>query len=583
MKPKLLVFAIILSISILSASADPGCCINPNLAVTCEAVTEHIDCCPPDAATEAYEDVIGPQNQIECLADWFFNSTLENPCSNMVDFPYAHYCEEGCCCEELVTGLPEFDQEKEILCNDDNQEWFSFTQVNDVCNETNCAEALDLIKEHGDTCEQPGGIGSCGTGDLVCNLVVVVTGETHDYPGRSICCNPGECAANVLINDEPVDQCQADLSEPFDINLQCLNGAWLPSNTFLQKTDICAQVTGFNLDGTGIINHLGQCENLLLCGDVLGDTNKLICCDVDECGLFKENAYSCELNNSNTNFSNTNYSCDSGQWVLVEPRINDTDGDGIFDDVDNCVNVSNENQSDIDEEGIGDVCDDDMDGDGIPNVAGEGLLQPGDNCPKINNTDQLNTDNDTMGDVCDPDDDNDEVLDEDDNCPLIENYDQANNEGDRFGDVCDPDDDNDRVPDDGDNSTVEGDKYCQISRKQLRGWNNDNDNAPLEIRQTPDWPCDDNCKWDPNPDQKDTDLDFIGDACDPINERETSAWGWAMGLMILALVIGLIVGFFASTITLAGLAVSIATFGVIGIAAGAVIGLAIYYLWPYLV
>ena len=43
--------------------------------------------------------------------------------------------------------------------------------------------------------------------------------------------------------------------------------------------------------------------------------------------------------------------------------ITDTDGDGIMDDVDNCPDTANSDQSDIDNDGYGDVCDDDWDDD----------------------------------------------------------------------------------------------------------------------------------------------------------------------------------------------------------------------------
>ena len=71
----------------------------------------------------------------------------------------------------------------------------------------------------------------------------------------------------------------------------------------------------------------------------------------------------------------------------------DSDGDGVIDDADNCVDTANADQADMDEDGIGDVCDDDIDGDGILNVD--------DNCPEHANPDQADVDNDGIGDWCD--------------------------------------------------------------------------------------------------------------------------------------------------------------------------------------
>jgi hypothetical protein len=69
--------------------------------------------------------------------------------------------------------------------------------------------------------------------------------------------------------------------------------------------------------------------------------------------------------------------CDIGAYELA--LVDDTDGDGIPDDVDNCPDVANPDQADADGDGIGDVCEsvqEDLDGDGIPDDV--------DNCPESN-------------------------------------------------------------------------------------------------------------------------------------------------------------------------------------------------------
>ncbi len=133
----------------------------------------------------------------------------------------------------------------------------------------------------------------------------------------------------------------------------------------------------------------------------------------------------------------------------------DLDDDGVIDIQDNCVNIPNGNQADNDNDGVGDVCDDDDDNDGTPDI---------DDCAPFDDTIDY-----SIGDLCDdgnddtindvinnecvcigqprPDQDADGIPDVDDNCPETFNPDQLDNEGDGTGDVCDNDDDNDGVVD----------------------------------------------------------------------------------------------------------------------------------------
>jgi gliding motility-associated-like protein len=86
-------------------------------------------------------------------------------------------------------------------------------------------------------------------------------------------------------------------------------------------------------------------------------------------------------------------SIDSWSIEICGVPLPDTDGDLIPDNLDNCPLTANNDQADVDDDGVGDVCDDDADNDGVPNDE--------DNCPTTANADQADIDDNGIGEACD--------------------------------------------------------------------------------------------------------------------------------------------------------------------------------------
>lgn len=111
--------------------------------------------------------------------------------------------------------------------------------------------------------------------------------------------------------------------------------------------------------------------------------------------------------------------------LIMPNKKPDSDGDGIFDDEDNCPQISNKDQQDRDDDGIGDKCDNcinrankkqlDSDKDGLGDAC--------DNCINVSNPGQKDTDKDGVGDSCD-------------NCVKVYNPEQEDANKDGVGDKC---------------------------------------------------------------------------------------------------------------------------------------------------
>ena len=195
----------------------------------------------------------------------------------------------------------------------------------------------------------------------------------------------------------------------------------------------------------------GTCSPLLVCGTCPSAPVEVCNGQDDDCDGFTDNDF--------TDFDQ------DGLADCIDP---DDDGDGVPDDGDlsgvygdtpcsatvttdcddNCRWTANATQEDDDQDGYGDACDGDWDGDGIPN--------DDDNCPWVPNGTQSDLDSDGSGDSCDCDADDDGFSNPNpgcpepapaDNCPLDSNAGQNDLDGDGIGDPCDPDRDGDGIDD----------------------------------------------------------------------------------------------------------------------------------------
>lgn len=332
--------------------------------------------------------------------------------------------------------------------------------------------------------------------ERICGDTIVVFPETCDDGNRS---DSDGCTATCQRDDDGDGQSELDDNCPTQANADQLDS----NADGIGNACQCGDATGDGVLAADDVELLAQCVAASGLGCVVAradtdadgdlDTSDLTRLGDAVAGTLPSTSLRCGLNPSP-----------------------DSDGDGRPYAIDNCPVLSNPQQTDVDGDGLGDLCDEcvldstnfDSDRDrrcaGSDNCTAEanpfqedsdadGVGDPCDNCAGTPNGDQGNSDIDSVGDACD-------------SCPLVSNENQLDLDRDGRGDVCD----NCGLL--GNSSQLDADSdglgdVCDNCAEIANSTQTDGDGDGVGD------PCD-NCALVANSEQNDADGDDIGDPCD---------------------------------------------------------------------
>jgi hypothetical protein len=289
--------------------------------------------------------------------------------------------------------------------------WVSYTDQGKTLSYTDDTDG-DGIPDYADNCwlvpnsDQTDTDGD-GIGDACDNCPLVNNPDQKDTNGNGI-----------------GDVCDPDLDGDGFPDKQLVNGSWQAIAPGATVTVNGKQVVGDNCPNIPNADQKITCNGVgtaAQCGSFVATSGDACNNDIDNDGV-PNDSDACPF------FAGVSMQSQIAGEGWTEPQVTafctgaDTDGDGVPDYKDNCPFISNKDQKDTNNDGVGDVCEADLDGDGFPdkvitydsknNATGSTPILPGvtvmvdgkpvvgDNCPTVSNPEQIDSTNSGIGDAC---------------------------------------------------------------------------------------------------------------------------------------------------------------------------------------